>query len=188
MNSMVPFVHEGLGNSSYLVGLSEGEALLVDPDRSVQRYLDAAAARGWRITRVFETHLHADFVTGSTEVAAAAGAALFVPAGAEAGFPHRPLCAGDRVALPGASVEAVASPGHTPEHMSYVLDRSGGSQALFSGGSLLAGGAARTDLIAAEMTELLTHAQFRTIHNAFRDLPDETLLLPTHGGGSFCAG
>ena len=74
MAEIVSFVHEGLGNSSYLVGLAGGEALIVDPDRSVGRYLDEASARGWHISQVFETHLHADFVTGSLEVAAATGA------------------------------------------------------------------------------------------------------------------
>jgi glyoxylase-like metal-dependent hydrolase (beta-lactamase superfamily II)/rhodanese-related sulfurtransferase len=184
---ILPFVREGLGNSSYLVGLPGGEAALVDPDRSVKRYLDAAAARGWQITRVFETHLHADFVTGSLETAAATGARLFVPTDAAARFPHAPLSGGASVAVPGGAVEAIASPGHAPEHMSYALRQEGSAPALFSGGSLLAGGAARTDLIAPDQTEPLTRAQFRTLHDAFRELPDATALFPTHGGGSFCS-
>jgi rhodanese-related sulfurtransferase/glyoxylase-like metal-dependent hydrolase (beta-lactamase superfamily II) len=185
--NVVSFVHEGLGNSSYLVGLGEGSAALVDPDRSVQRYLEAAAARGWRITHVFETHLHADFVSGSLETRRATGAELFVPEGANARFPHRPVRAGDTVQLPGGEAASIASPGHTPEHTSYVLTASGSAPALFSGGSLLVAGAARTDLISPELTDSLTRAQFRTITTAFSALPDEALLLPTHGGGSFCS-
>jgi glyoxylase-like metal-dependent hydrolase (beta-lactamase superfamily II)/rhodanese-related sulfurtransferase len=185
--NVIPFVHEGLGNSSYLVGLGEGAAALVDPDRSVQRYLEAASARGWRITHVFETHLHADFVSGSLEVRRATGAALFVPEGANARFPHRPVCPGDTIPLPRGAASSIASPGHTPEHTSYVLTAAGSAPALFSGGSLLVAGAARTDLISPDLTDSLTRAQFRTIARAFSELPDETRLLPTHGGGSFCS-
>src|SRR5439155_26617979 len=94
---------------------------------------------------------------------------------------------GERLRLGGGEVEAIASPGHTPEHLSYVLRRAAGPPLLFSGGSLIVGGAARTDLIAPEQTEPLTRAQYTTITRAFAALPDETLLLPTHGGGSFCS-
>jgi hydroxyacylglutathione hydrolase len=185
--NIIPFVHEGLGNSSYLVGLGEGSAALIDPDRSIQRYLDAASAQGWRITHVFETHLHADFVSGSLELRRATGAELFVPEGANARFPHRPVRPGDALLLPGGAASSIASPGHTPEHTSSVLTPAGSPPALFSGGSLLVAGAARTDLISPELTDSLTRAQFRTITGAFSHLPDETLLLPTHGGGSFCS-
>lgn len=187
MPEIIPFVHEGLGNSSYLVQIDVNEALLIDPDRSVKRYLETAAARGWRITHVFETHLHADFVTGSLEIAAALGAKLFAPAGSEARFPHYRVAGGDIVKISGAAVEVIASPGHTPEHASYLLRGVGPAPTLFSGGSLIVGGAARTDLIAADQTAALTRAQFRTLHGAFGALPDETLLYPTHGGGSFCS-
>ena len=185
--NIVPFVHEGLGNSSYLVGIGEDKALLVDPDRSAGRYLRAAEGRGWTITHVFETHLHADFISGALEVRAATGAELFVPEAAGVRFPHRPVKSGGSVSVGQGAVTSIASPGHTPEHMSYALRTEGGPPALFSGGSLLVGGAARTDLIAPAETDRLTRAQFRTITTAFGDLPDETRLLPTHGGGSFCS-
>ncbi len=185
--TIVPFVHEGLGNSSYLVPLPGGKAALVDPDRSAGRYLAAAEAHGLTVTHVFETHLHADFVSGAREVAARTGATVFASAGAEAQFPHRPLSQGEVVEVEGYRFEAVASPGHTPEHVSYLLRPGGGEPTLFSGGSLIVGGAARTDLISASLTEELTRAQFRTIRTAFSGLPDSTLLLPTHGGGSFCS-
>jgi rhodanese-related sulfurtransferase/glyoxylase-like metal-dependent hydrolase (beta-lactamase superfamily II) len=185
--NIVPFVHEGLGNSSYLIGAGNGTAILVDPDRTVWRYLDAAHERGWRIERVLETHLHADFVSGAHEIAAAVGARLFVPRDAAVRLRHEAVAGGERLAFDGLEIEVIASPGHTPEHMSYVLRAASGPAALFSGGSLIVGGAARTDLIAPEMTEPLTRAQYRTLRGAFASLPGETRLFPTHGGGSFCS-
>lgn len=183
---IVPFVHEGLGNSSYLVGLGNGNAILVDPDRTAARYLLAADERGWRVMAAFETHIHADFVTGATEVIAASGAQVYVSGDAPMAYPHKGLKHGDRLRLDGVGVEVIASPGHTPEHVSFVIRTAEGPPALFSGGALTAGAAARTDLVAPELTEPLTRAQFRTMRSAFKELPDETLLLPTHGGGSFC--
>ncbi len=185
--NVVPFVREGLGNSSYLIGLADAKAALVDPDRIVARYLQAAEARGWQITSVFETHLHADFVSGAREVAAATGARIFAATATECRFQHTGVTPDEKIRLDGAEVEAVGSPGHTPEHVSYVFRSGGSPPALFSGGSLIVGGAARTDLISREMTETLTHAQYRTLKTAFKRLPDETSLFPTHGGGSFCS-
>ncbi|HUG48355.1 MAG TPA: MBL fold metallo-hydrolase [Candidatus Limnocylindria bacterium] len=185
--NVVPFVHEGLGNSSYLVELGGQEALLVDPDRSAQRYLRAAQDRGLRISAVLETHLHADFVSGARELAASVGAELYLPAGAEARFAHRPLATREQVSVGAITVEAVPSPGHTPEHLSYALRPGGEAPLLFSGGSLIVGGAARTDLLGPHLTEQLTRLQFQTLHNAFSALPDATLLYPTHGAGSFCS-
>lgn len=185
--NIIPFVHEGLGNSSYLVGFADGEAMLVDPDRSVERYLQVAAARDWRISAVLETHLHADFVSGALEVAAATGARLFIPAEGHVAFPHVPVAPGDPVSFAGHEVGVIPTPGHTPEHLAYVLRSATEPPRLFSGGSLIVGGAARTDLLSPSLTDRLTRAQFRTLNSAFRGLPDETVLLPTHGGGSFCS-
>ena len=185
--NVIPFVHDGLGNSSYLMEVGTDEAVLVDPSRCVDQYLRAAEDRGWRIRTVLETHLHADFVSGTRDVAQATDADIYVPEEGHVRFAHRPLKPGERIRVGAFDVEAVASPGHTPEHLSYVLRAGGDPPALFSGGSLIVGGAARTDLIAPEMTERLTHSQFRTLRTAFSSLPDETLLYPTHGGGSFCS-
>lgn len=185
--NIIPFIHEGLGNSSYLVGVNGGNAILVDPDRTAQRYLDAADSRGWKIETVLETHLHADFVSGAHELAAAVGAKLFVPEGEELRLPHKGIGGSERWTLDGVEIESVASPGHTPEHMSFIIRARSHPPALFSGGSLMVGGAARTDLISTDMTEQLTRAQYRTLRTAFSSLPDETGLYPTHGGGSFCS-
>jgi len=184
---LIPFVHEGLGNSSYLAVVGGGEAILVDPDRTAQRYVRAAEERGLRIAAVFETHVHADFITGAVELAELTDAQMFHSHNAGVNYRHRALRPGERVPLNGAEIEVIASPGHSPEHTSYVLRTTGGPPTLFSGGAMTAGGAARTDLVSPEMTEPLTRSTFSTLRQAFSHLPDETLLLPTHGGGSFCS-
>lgn len=185
---VTPFRHEGLGNTAYLLEVGDGGAVLVDPGRSVDPYLAAAQERGLRILAVLETHLHADFVSGTTEVVGATGAAPFVPAAAEARFWHRPVVPGERISFRQVEIEALASPGHAPEHLSFVARSQDGSPpVLFSGGSLIVGGAARTDLVDPGQTEELTRHQYRTLRTAFRELPDETVLMPTHGAGSFCS-
>ena len=182
------FRDEGLGNGSYLVEIGEGRAALVDPDRRVRRYLEAARSAGVEITWVLDTHLHADFVSGAHDVRAATGAELYEPAEAGASFPHRPVKPGEQLVLDDVEVEVLATPGHAPEHVSYVFRRDGAeAPVLFSGGALIVGGAARTDLAGPELTERLTREAFETLHDAFGDLPDETLLMPTHGSGSFCS-
>ncbi len=183
---IIPFVHDGLGNSSYIVGIGEGRAIAIDPDRNIDRYVRAAEQHGWNIETVVETHLHADFVSGAREFVAR-GATAWVPAQATSRIEHRPLSPGDKIALDGAELEAIASPGHTPEHLGYVLRTGSQPPVLFSGGSLIVGGAGRTDLLSPAATDSATRAQFRTLTFAFSDLPDATLLHPTHGGGSFCS-
>ena len=178
--NITPFVHEGLGNSSYLLELDDHRAVLFDPDRSVARYLQMAEARGLTVAAVFETHLHADFVSGARDVAAATGATLFVPRGAGSRLAHQPVDGASVVRLDGFEVSAIASAGHTPEHLSYAVRAGGAPPALFSGGSLIVGGAARTDLIAPEMTETRSRAQHRTLRTAFTVLPaDVATASPT---------
>jgi hydroxyacylglutathione hydrolase len=181
------FRDAGLGNGSYLVEVSAGRAVLVDPDRRVRRYLDAAKDRGVDVVGVLDTHLHADFVSGSLDLRAETGAELYEPAEAGVSFPHTPMTPGERVDLEDVEVEVLSTPGHSPEHVSYVFRRDGDAPVLFSGGALIVGGAARSDLAGPELTERLTRQQFETLRRAFSDLPDETLLKPTHGGGSFCS-
>jgi glyoxylase-like metal-dependent hydrolase (beta-lactamase superfamily II)/rhodanese-related sulfurtransferase len=183
-----PFVHEGLGNSSYLVQLTPESALLVDPDRSIGRYLQETGGRGLRIAGVLETHLHADFVTGSRELLEVAGVEPHASRAGQVRFPHCAVDPGDAFEIEGARVRVIGSSGHTPEHVSYVIDAPRvDAPALFSGGALIVGGAARTDLVSPDLTVELTRAQYQTLKHAFADLPDETLLYPTHGGGSFCS-
>jgi hydroxyacylglutathione hydrolase len=182
------FRDAGLGNGSYLVEVSAGRAVLVDPDRRIRRYLDAARDRGFEIIGVLDTHLHADFVSGAQDLRAETGAELYEPAEAGVSFPHTPVASGERLHLDDVEVEVLSTPGHSPEHISYVFRREGNSApVLFSGGALIVGGAARSDLAGPELTDHLTRHEFETLQRAFSDLPDETLLKPTHGGGSFCS-
>jgi hydroxyacylglutathione hydrolase len=180
------FRHEGLGNSSYLLEVSPGKAVAIDADRSAGRYVREAHRRGWEVVASLDTHLHADFVAGSLELQDLVGARPYLPEDAGVGFAHTGLSPGERVELGDVEIEVRATPGHTPEHLAFVV-RGDGPPLLCSGGALIAGGAARTDLIGPGLTEQLTRAEFHTIHEAFADLPDETVLLPTHGAGSFCS-
>jgi hydroxyacylglutathione hydrolase len=179
-------VDEGLGNSAHLVDLGDGGALVVDPARDPRPYLAALGRRGLTPRVVVETHLHADFVSGGRELVAA-GAALLAPAGAQLDHPHRPLADGDEVDLGGLTLRVIATPGHTPEHLAYLLVDGRRPIALFSGGTLMAGGVARPDLVSADQTEPLARAAHRSIRERLLTLPDDLPVLPTHGGGSFCA-
>ncbi|MEX1047622.1 MAG: rhodanese-like domain-containing protein [Actinomycetota bacterium] len=183
---VVALRRKGLGNTSYLVGVGGNEAIVVDPDRT-GRYAGEAKELGLTIVAVLETHLHADFVTGSLELADSLGAEIFAPKEGAFSFPHRPVVAGEILEFGHVRLEAIASPGHTPEHLSYVAYSPEAGAALFSGGALIAGGAARTDLIDLGRTDELTRAEFHTIHEAFAGLGDETRLYPTHGAGSYCS-
>jgi len=178
-------VDEGLGNSSYLVDLGDGRALAVDPPRDPARHLALAEKRGLVVSHTAETHLHADFITGSRELAAR-GATVLAPAAAGIEWPHRQLRDGDDAGLGGLRLRALATPGHTPEHLAYLLCDADEPVALFSGGSLLVGSVARTDLISPDQTQPLARALWRSIERVLR-LPDDLVVYPTHGAGSFCS-
>ena len=182
----VPFVDEGLGNSSYLVDTGDGRALVIDPSRHPRQYLVEAERRGLQVAFTVETHLHADFVSGSRELAAL-GATVVAPAAGGLQFPARGLEHGESLDLGGLHLRGLATPGHTPEHLSYVLEESGRPVALFSGGSLLVGAVARTDLIAPDQTESLARRLWRSLHEQILSLPDDLPVYPTHGAGSFCS-
>ncbi|WP_318199587.1 MBL fold metallo-hydrolase [Streptomyces sp. SCL15-4] len=178
---------EGLGNRAYLAG-GRHTAVAVDPPRDIDRVLAAAARRGVRITHVAETHLHNDYVTGGLELARVTGAAYLVPAGARVAFTRVPVTDGDVSAVDaGLALRAVATPGHTPHHTSYVLEDNGLPVAAFTGGSLLIGTVGRPDLVEPRLTEHLARSQYASAHRLAAELPDETPVLPTHGFGSFCS-
>ena len=182
----VALVDEGLGNSSYLVDLGDDRALVLDPSRHPGPYLAEAERRGLTIVFAVETHLHADFVSGSRELAAL-GATVVAPSAGGLEFPVHGLAHGERVDLGGLELRGLATPGHTPEHLAYVLEDDGRPLALFSGGSLLVGAVARTDLIAPDQTESLARQLWRSLHERILTLPDDLPVYPTHGAGSFCS-
>jgi len=182
-----PVVDEGLGNSAYVVELGDGRALVIDPARDPTPYLELARGRRLQVAYVAETHLHADFLTGTRELAAADGAQILAPGASRLGFAHRGLEDGEEVDLGGLTLRALATPGHAPEHVSYLLLDGGRPLALFSGGALLVGTVARTDLASPELTEPLARAAYRSLHQRLLPLPDELAVYPTHGAGSFCA-
>lgn len=178
----------GLGNSAWLVNLGDGSALVVDPSRDPRGPLTEADKLGLEIRWVAETHLHADFVSGARELLAELpGARLVAAAEADLAYGYTPVGDGDEVDLGGLTLRAMATPGHTPEHLAYVLEEDGRPEALFSGGTLIVGGVARPDLISPERTEPLARAAWRSITDRLLALPDELTVFPTHGGGSFCS-
>jgi hydroxyacylglutathione hydrolase len=184
-----PFVDTGLGNSAYLIGSHETKkGILIDPLRDVDRYLQAASELGLTLTHVLDTHLHADFVSGNREIAHQTGAIIGASAEAKVGFEHSPLTEESVIDLGAFQVRVMTTPGHTPEHISFLLTEADGKMpsALFSGGALIVGGAARTDLLSHELTRQLASHLYHTIHAKLLKLPDELEVFPTHGAGSFC--
>ena len=164
-----------LGNSSFLVADQErGVGLVIDPLRDIEPYLAVAKNLNVRLTHALDTHLHNDYVSGCRELAAEAGAQVAeLPPGAE-------LSLGD------LTIKALHTPGHTPDHKSYVLHESGRPRALFSGGAVMLGAIARTDLFGPHLAVHLALEALSTLQVKLRGLPDEIKVFPTHGGGSFC--
>ncbi|MGA5169244.1 MULTISPECIES: MBL fold metallo-hydrolase [Streptomyces] len=178
---------EGLGNRSYVAG-GRDRAVVVDPPRDIDRVIAMAARRGVRIAYVAETHVHNDYVSGGLELARVTGARYLVPAGAAVAFARTPVADGDRVALDeGLVLRALATPGHTPHHTSYVLEDDGRGALVFTGGSLLIGSVGRPDLVEPRLTERLARAQYASAHRLAAELDDDVRVLPTHGFGSFCS-
>ena len=176
-----------LGDRSYLA--HDGQvAVVVDPQRDIDRVLDLAAARGVRITHVFETHLHNDYVTGGLALARATGAAYHVNAADQVAFDRVPASDGDLIEVsPVLRVRVMATPGHTFTHLSYVLEAGGHAHAVFTGGSLLYGSTGRPDLLGQAHADELARAQFASAHRLAAELPESADVYPTHGFGSFCS-
>ena len=202
------FVTRGLGDTSYLLA-SGREAVLVDPQRDAWRFIAAAEQRGVRIVRVLETHVHNDYLSGALEVRAATGAEIVAPARGGYEFAHRPADEGESVELGGYRLTAMATPGHTPEHLAWIITAQDGPVAdgdlalgdglngtgaasnpaplaAFTGGSLLMGSVGRTDLLGPTLSSALTLDQQRSLKR-LAELPDDVRILPTHGAGSFCS-
>ena len=178
-----------LGDRSYLA--TDGRAaLVVDPQRDIDRVLAAAASRGAEITHVFETHIHNDYVTGGLALARETGAAYHVNGADDVAFGRVPVGDGDVIAVGDAMrVTVIATPGHTFTHLSYALADAAAGQAaaVFTGGSLLYGSTGRPDLLGPAHQTALATAQYASARRLAAGLPDSTPVCPTHGFGSFCA-
>jgi len=183
--TILPVETPSLGDRSYLV--HDGEvAFVVDPQRDTDRMLDLARSCGVRITHVFETHIHNDYVTGGLALAKETGAAYHVNADDKVSFEHDPVRDGDVVEVSDSlRVRVIHTPGHTFTHLSYALE--GDTPAVFSGGSLLFGSTGRPDLLGPDNTDALARHQHASAHKLADQLADETQVMPTHGFGSFCS-
>ena len=192
--TVVPIETPTLGDRSYLV--HDGSvAFVVDPQRDIDRVLALLDEHGVRLTHVFETHIHNDYVTGGLALATRTGAAYLVNAEDEVSFTRTPIRDGEVVEIGDRMrVTALATPGHTFTHLAYALttadgsaDDLGGSVGVFSGGSLLYGATGRPDLLGPAHTHDLVRHQHASAHKLADLLPDEAGVYPTHGFGSFCS-
>ncbi|NEA60169.1 MBL fold metallo-hydrolase [Streptomyces sp. SID13666] len=183
---LIPLVDEGLGNSAYLVDLGDGRALAVDTGRDLRTLRAAAGRRALTIAFAADTHLHADFLSGAVQLAADDRATVLASTAGDRAFPHTGLGDGDEIDLGGLTLRALATPGHTDEHLSFLLLDGARELGVFTGGSLIVGSAARTDLLGADRAEELARAQYHSLRR-LAELPDATAVWPTHGAGSFCS-
>jgi hydroxyacylglutathione hydrolase len=177
-----------LAHASYMIG-SEGEAAVVDPQRDVDIYLKAAEEQNLKITHVFETHLHADFVSGHKELAARTGAKIYIGAQADAGFPHVQLTEGVEVKIGAVRVRALETPGHTPESLCLVItdgDKSAQPCAVLTGDTLFIGDVGRPDLSRTHTPRQLAGLLYDSLHKKLMALPDAVMVYPAHGAGSLC--
>jgi hydroxyacylglutathione hydrolase len=188
------FYLQGLGHASYLIGSEQtGEALVFDPQRDVSGYFAAARMQGLRIRYGLDSHGHNDYLSGLTEVACRAEVELLASASANVSFDHRGLRDGEQFELGEVGIEVMATPGHTPEHISLlVYDREASAREpalLLSGGALLVGDLARPDLLGGrEQAGAAANEFCATIQTKILELPDYVEVFPTHVAGSLCGG
>jgi hydroxyacylglutathione hydrolase len=188
----VQYYLDCLSQASYLIGdESTGRAAVVDPRRDIQEYLDDAAADGLSIDYVIETHVHADFLSGHLELAAATGATIVYGEAADLHFPHRKVADGERIELGQVTLEFRATPGHTPESICVVVWEPPGADAPFgvlTGDTLFIGDVGRPDLLSAQGQSPadMARALYRSLHTSLLTLPDATRVYPAHGAGSAC--
>jgi glyoxylase-like metal-dependent hydrolase (beta-lactamase superfamily II)/rhodanese-related sulfurtransferase len=181
------FFVKGLAHSSYLLG-GTGSCAIVDPQRDVGIYLDAAREMGMKITHILQTHLHADFISGHMDLAAMTGARIVAPAAGRCAFEHTAVSDGDVLSLDRLTLSVLDTPGHTPEHVSYVVtdtSRSPEPVVVFCGDTLFVGDVGRPDLFPG-MAEELAGKLYDSLHGTLMKLPDHCEVLPAHGAGSLC--
>lgn len=177
-----------LAHASYMLG-SEGNAAVVDPQRDVDIYLKAASERGLKIRHIFETHLHADFVSGHTELAARTGATIHIGARAGATFNHHPLRDGDEIRFGKLSIAVLETPGHTPEGICLVItdeEKSAKPWAVLTGDTLFIGDVGRPDLSPSHTPQQLAGLLYDSLHGKLLKLSNDVQVYPAHGAGSLC--
>jgi len=175
-----------IAHSSYLLGGME-HCAIVDPRRDIDIYIETAKNMGFKITHILETHLHADFVSGHMELAEKTGAQIFAPISANCQFKHQGLKEGDTFKIDNVTIQVIETPGHTPEHLSYVVvDESRGKDpvVVFCGDTLFVGDVGRPDLFPGRAKELASQL-FKSLKK-LKKLPDFCEVLPAHGAGSLC--
>ncbi len=177
-----------LAHASYMVG-SGGVAAVIDPQRDVDIYLQAAAAKGWKIGHIIETHVHADFVSGHRELAEHTGARIYLGAGSGAEFPHIAVRDGDGIDFGQCCLRFLQTPGHTIESICILMqDRSQPERpaVVFTGDTLFVGDVGRPDLSPTHTPQQLAAAFYDSLHEKLLTLPDDTEIYPAHGAGSLC--
>ncbi len=184
------FVVEGMGCLSYLIGCPQRKvACVVDPKRDVQDYIATARKNGMRIAHVFETHIHADHVSGNRELQSRTGAEICFMEGTPAKFEHREVKEGDVMDLGSVRLQFIKTPGHTPHLMSIlVTDRNRSDEPWFvlTGDCLFVGDVGRPDLAGDELLEEQVRNLYQSLHEKLGKLPDSMEVFPAHGEGSLC--
>ena len=179
---------DSLANNSYVVGSEQSrQCAVIDPVRDIDQYTTIASNHGVRITYALETHLHNDFISGARELAAQTDCQVGASASGGTLFPSVRLQDGDEFDLGELKLKVLHTPGHTPEHISFLVEEQGEPTAIFTGGALIMGGAARVDLLGSRVAPFLARWLHQTIHGKLLKLPDSVRVYPTHGGGSYCS-
>ena len=174
-----------LGDATY-VAIHGDQALVIDPQRDIDRFGEVLDNMGLTLTHVLETHLHNDYISGGRDLAKARDADLVLPAASGAAFAFVPAFHSEELAGGnGLTIRPLHTPGHTPEHTSYLVLIDGEEQAVFTGGSLLVGAAGRSDLLGDQYARQLARLQYGSLQR-LGGLAEATGVFPTHGEGSFC--
>src|SRR5215813_3929266 len=177
-----------LAHASYMVG-SEGVAVVIDPQRDVDLYLETAERHAWKIEYIIETHVHADFVSGHRELAERTGAHIYLGVGSGAEFIHVAVTDGDEIQFGNCCLRFLHTPGHTLESMCILMNDRGAPDrpaSVFTGDTLFVGDVGRPDLSPAHTPQELAAIMYGSIHEKLLTLPDDTEIFPAHGAGSLC--